>query len=278
MEKKFLFLFLILLALPSKAQFTNFRLSSEVLIENAVKGAFYIAESSYYIADANGKKYGRGGKTYFNKVKTLACKTDAGYVMAADALEPWKSDPVYDKYRNNANYIPILTDTIEFSNLENKAKQIVSINDNISLFDNKLMLTVKDNTNADGLSISTDNSDFTWLVIVKSNSEGEYNLILIKESLDLTKDNPEPLNNPILDNNVLGGIYISANVINVGMVDFSISGFMVKEGRKWKVLPVNESLKNNENETPEQEVTIGVTVVEEPSDELTPVNNSEISE
>lgn len=278
MKRILLGLSVAFLSLASSAQLLNIRIGSDPLIEDAVKGAFYIAESKYFIKDVNsGQKYGRGGKTYFNQSKALACRTSDGFFMVSSALQPWNDDPQFAKYKSNDNFEPVLNDTIDFVSLDGKNQCAVLLNDNVESFEDNQIVCVGDTVRSDGLSISSETSELNWIIWVKETNDG-YTFSIIKKTLDLTQHGPVMLDNPDMDKNVLGGIYISANVINVGMVDFSISGFMVKEGRKWKVLPVNESLKNNENETPEQEVTIGVTVVEEPSDELTPVNNSEISE
>lgn len=260
------------------AQLLNVRIGSDALVEEAIKDAVVMIESKYCVQDVEtNQKYGRNGKPYFNTIGFLGCRTDKGVITSERVLTPWTEDKLFDKYRDDSKYRPLLDSTLVVQSVQIDTVQHIDITTGL-IFNNDstLICTGTEKNRADGLMMATDNNDATnWIVWIKKSSKNaskdspdfEYNII--KRSIEFTTGEVV-IDTPNSANPFIGGLYISAKVVSVGLVEFSLSGFIIEDSGRWVIKPVNTNTFSSDKEV--QEITS-----QAPSgldDNLTPVKEN----
>lgn len=238
---------LMLVQSSAYAQLLNVRIGSDALVEDAIKDAVVIVESNYCIQDTEtNQKYGRNGKSYFNILQFLGCRTDKGIITCQKAIQPWAVDEMFDKYRGNNKYQPLLDSTLVVRTLSVDTVENISIASDLSFNnDSTLICTNVGGSRADGLMLSADNADsINWIVWVKNSTNKEskespnVEFTITKKTVDFSKENVI-VDTPNSTNSFIGGLYVSAKVVSVGLVEFSLSGFVVDNSGKWIVEPIN---------------------------------------
>lgn len=269
---------LMLIQSSAQAQLLNVRIGSDALVEDAIKGAVVMVESKYCVQDVEtNQKYGRNGKPYFNTIGFLGCRTDNGVITSERALTPWAEDNLFDKYRDNSKYRPLLDSTLVVQSVQIDTVQHIDISTGL-LFNNDstVICTGIDKNRADGLMVATDDNDATnWIVWIKKSSKieskessnFEYNIV--KKSIEFTKGDVV-IDTPNSANSFIGGLYISAKVVSVGLVEFSLSGFIIEDSGRWVIKPVNTNTFSSDNE--EQEIVSQTP--NDSDDNLTPVKEN----
>lgn len=277
---RYIFCFIVLLysQISSHAQLLNVRIGSDALVEEAIKGAVVMVESKYCVQDVETKqKYGRNEKPYFNTVCFLGCRTDNGVITSAQSLTPWTDDNLFDKYRNNNKYRPLLDSTLVVQSVQIDTVQHIDISAGL-LFNNDstIICTGINKNRADGLMVATDDNDATnWIVWIKKSSKNEskessnleYNII--KKTVEFAKGDVA-IDTPNSANSYIGGLYISAKVVSVGLVEFSLSGFIIEDSGKWIIKPVNTRTFSSDKENQE----IASQAPSDSDDSLTPVKEN----
>lgn len=275
MNKYFYVLSLItfmLFQLPADAQLLNIKFGSDALVESAIKDAVVVVESKYYIRDTEtNQKYGREGKPYFNTVDFLGCKTDKGVITNAKVLCPWNADKMYDKYIENPKYQPQLDNMLVARSVAGDTIVSIDLNSNIVFDSDSVLICAVDVENrADGLSLSSgDNESINWIVWVNKSTEDEsteMEYYIYKQTVDLT-NGAATIENKIPANSFLGGLYIKAKVVSIGLVEFSLSGFIVNKDGRWIVEPVNADTLLPDNRNKDEEAKR----MDRPMEELTPL-------
>lgn len=240
---------LMFICMSANAQLLNIKIGSDELVENAIKNAVVIVESNYCIENVEtNQKYGRKGKSYFNILQFLGCRTDKGIIIGVDAIKPWEVDDLFDKYRNNNKYQPLLDSTLVVHSVLTDKGNAMDITSRLSFNNDSTLLCIHDSNNSlDGIMLSEDNNDaVNWIVWVKNPKGADLKCItdleytIVKKSLDFSEDE-NIVDIPNSSNSYVGGLYVSAKVIGVGLVEFSLSGFVVKNSEKWLVRPVNSN-------------------------------------
>ena len=269
------FAVLLVICHSAHAQLLNIRIGSDALVEEAIKDAVLIVESNYCVQDVKtNQKYGRNGKSHFNILQFLGCKTDKGVIVSEKAIHPWDVDGLFDKYRNDSKYRPLLDSSLVVRSLPSNKNNTIQIAPNL-LFNNEntVMCAKTGDSTVDGLMLSVDNNNLVnWIVWIKKTSNkdnlSDLEYTIVKKTIDF------PIGDAVIDtpnssNSYLGGLYISAKVVSVGLVEFSLSGFIVEKSGKWIVEPINSEVfalstsdAGKEINTPE---------LDEPNDNLTPV-------
>ena len=280
--KKIIISLLALTALifNADAQFINVKLGTDMLIEDAVKDAIVLVETSYCIQDKEtGQKYGRNGNSIFNSDVFFACKTSTGVMTEANAMTPWENDPAFDKYRNDSKYQPVLSDSVIIKTLKGEkvcATTIGKKQDEGS--DNKLAFFPC--KGAKGLKLAADNpTEFNWIIWVKEKNESEegssYELSVVKKTIEKTGGTPAKVEMPVYETNYFGGIYVTANVIETGTIEFTLDGLIIGDKDDWKLYSLNGKNLPKEKTKPAKPAIkepVGAT----PDDELTPVSSNNI--
>lgn len=266
---------LISIQTPAHAQLLNVRIGSDALVEEAIKDAIVVVESKYCIQDVESEqKYGRNGKPYFNTLEFLGCKTDKGVIISEKTIKPWTVDELFDKYRNNKKYRPLLDSTLVIRLLPKDTIQPIDITKNLSFNnDSTLVCAGAGESRTDGLMVSTNDINTTnWIVWIKKSSKNEskespeieYNII--KRTVEFS-NGAVVIDTPSATNSFIGGLYISAKVISVGLVEFSLSGFVIENSDRWMIEPVNVNTFSSDNvNTDETTPTLN-----DSDDTLTPV-------
>lgn len=272
---------LLLVHLSASAQLLNFRIGSDVIVEAAVRDAIVLVESNYCIQDIEtGQKYGRNGQTYFNVLHFLGCKTDKGIMISEMSIHPWDVDNLFDKYRSENKYKPLLDSTFVIRSFSSDKTETINLRRNLSFNNDSTMVCANIGVGSvDGLTLTFDHEESVanWIIWVKDpvkndpmGTSGELGCTIIKKTIDFSMDDAM-VDPPSFSNSYLGGLYVSAKVINVGLVELSLSGFIVGTSDKWIALPVK-----NETCAAMGSPTGGTPVVEGPGqaeDGLTPVGN-----
>lgn len=239
----------MLTQLSVSAQLLNVRIGSDALVEDAIRDAVVLVESRYCIQDVEtDKRYGRYGKPYFNKVLFLGCRTSKGLITNAQVISPWNVDKQFDNYRKNNKYRPLQDSTLLVHVFPVDTIQPIAISSNFCFSSDSTMICVGDRSRSSNCLILSDVDDSTtnWIVWVKINKDSEsdgapiFEYNIVKKTIKLT--NGEALiDAPSSDNPPIGGLYISAKIVRVGVVEFSLSGFILEDFGKWMLLPVNVS-------------------------------------
>lgn len=241
------------------AQLLNVRIGSDALVEEAIKDAVVMIESKYCVQDVEtNQKYGRNGKPYFNTIGFLGCRTDKGVITSEKVLTPWTKDNLFDKYRDNRKYRPLLDSTLVVQSVQIDTVQHIDISTGLFFNnDSTLICTGIEKNRADGLMVATDDNDATnWIIWIKKSSKNEskessnFEYNIIKKTIEFTKGDVV-IDTPNSVNSFIGGLYINAKVVSVGLVEFSLSGFIVEDSGRWVIKPVNTntfSLDNEESE------------------------------
>ncbi len=274
------FAVLTLVNFSAHAQLLDIKLGSDVLVENAIKDAIVVVESNYCIQDIEtNQKYGRNDKPYFNVLQFLGCKTEGGIVVGGNVVKPWSVDALFDKYRKGSRYRPLLDNALLVRTLAKDRSDTTSIASNLSFNSDSTLVFAHGKNAVDGLALSVDDKDaVNWIVWVekspsddsKTTSGLEYRIF--KKTVDFSTgdviiNSPNPLSS------YLGGLYVSAKVISVGLVEFSLSGFVVGDSGEWLVKPVNNVMFSSVKDSSESEVNTPISNT--PDDSLTPVGKND---
>lgn len=277
---RYIFCFIVFLCsqINAHAQLLNVRIGSDALVEDAIKGAVVMVESKYCVQDVEtNQKYGRNGKPYFNTIDFLGCRTDEGVITSERALTPWAEDNMFDKYRDNSKYRPLLDSTLVVKSVQIDSIQQIDISTGL-LFNNDstIISTGIDKNRADGLMVATDDTDAThWIIWIKKSSKNEskeasnFEYNIIKKSIEFTKGDAV-IDTPNSTNSFIGGFYITAKVVSVGLVEFSLSGFIIEDSGRWVIKPINTNIFSSDNK--EQEIISETPNVSD--DSLTPVKEN----
>lgn len=217
--------------LTAGAQLLNVKLGSDALVEEAVRDAIVVAQSEYCLEDkADGQRYGRSDNSYFNRVDFIGCKTEDGVVVGGEVLFPWLSDPDFDKYRNSTKYAPALLDSLTLTTLDGTRIEQIPMSGVTALSGDSLLVAVP-TPNPAGLAPGKANpAGLNWIVWVREGKEveggGSLELSAMKRTVDFDAYGNASVDMPA-GPKCLGGIYVGANVIAPGVVEFSLLGFVM---------------------------------------------------
>lgn len=261
-NQKLFVLWLLIAAQSVNAQLLNVRIGSDALVEDAIKDAVVIVESDYCILDTeSNQKYGRHNGSYFNVVHFLGCRTDKGVITTGKAVEPWSVDKLFDKYRNDSKYRPLLGNTMTVRYLTGNKNESVDTEADLRFNgDSTLVCSKVEDSGTDGLIVDADDKkSVNWIVWIKQAADKkidedidlEYSIV--KRTID-TSDKNRVIETPNSTDEYLGALYVSAKVVSVGLVKFSLSGFIIDKLGKWVVEPVGNAF-SSENEEPRTEVS-----------------------
>jgi hypothetical protein len=244
----------MLIQLSASAQLLNLKIGSDALVEGAIKDAIVLVESKYFVQDVESKQaYGRNGKSYFNTVPFLGCKTDNGVITSAQVVTPWVVDKLYDKYRDQSKYQPLLENTLSVRSLSTDSIQTIDISSKLSFnTDSTLVCTDVACNPSDGLMLCSDENDIiNWVIWIRqstTNESPQFGYSIVKKTVEFTNDKGF-IDPPASTNSLIGGLYISAKVVSVGLVEFSLSGLVIENSGRWIVEQINvnsfSSITNN---------------------------------
>lgn len=250
---KYNYIFCLILLLithtSANSQLLNIKIGSDALVEDAIKDAIILVESRYCIQDIESdQKYGRNGDSYFNKISFLGCKTEKGILTSSQAMKPWEVDKTYNKYRDNSKYRALLDSTLIIRSLPIDTTQSIDISSNL-VFNNDstlICIGIADNIKESMAFSTVDKGATNWIVwVLESTNENskdsqlfEYNIV--KRTIDFSKDKGS-LDIPSSTNPVVGAIYLNANVVSVGLIEFCLSGFAIDKSGEWIIVPVDSN-------------------------------------
>ncbi|MDO5395706.1 MAG: hypothetical protein Q4F07_07060 [Bacteroidales bacterium] len=238
---------LMVVSVAASAQLLDVRIGSDALVEDAIKDAVVIVESSYCIQDVTtGQKYGRNNKKSFNRLQFLGCKAENGIIVSEKVIHPWNVDVLFDKYRNDGLYRPIFDNVLTVRSLLSEKDDTINIASNLSFNnDSTVIYANTGDSSVDGIPVSVDNENIVnWIVWIKNPADKEYDDLpdleytIVKKTIDFSIGNT--VDTPPSSNSYLGGLYVSAKVVSVGLVEFSLSGFLIGESGKWIVMPIDD--------------------------------------
>ena len=253
--KKYIYLLLMLIALPATAQIFNFslRTNNQQLIDKALSGAFVGISQSYELCDTiKDEHFGRDGKDYFSIVPFIGIETEKGLVFPASVLTPWANDIDFKKYRDK--YKPLATkSTIRLLNVEGelsiRESQSPIIGTPVTSYLNILTDTLQ---SSKGLIVDTipgvKDGWFIWLSSNKDLAETDsVKFTSIKKDLEVPLDGEYlRIDTPEISETVYGGIYVTPKQTEVGQITFILTGVMVFDEDGW-ILDLPFITKNNEN-------------------------------
>jgi hypothetical protein len=266
----------------SHAQFSirSLNSSNQQLIEEAVKEGFFIVHRSYQLKDTTDtpQYYGWNNAPNFGETYSLGVKAINGYYLDDKAIHPWLYDSKFDEYRDNRQYVPvvskseyksykILTDSsfitfpIKDSTwVDNAEKSFYFVTD--SVFEN------------DGFSL--DDSDgvkqgwLVWLVSVdsleKKNNESLSLMVYRSELEFVSGKNTYKIDTPSTNKLIWGGIYIVPKIDGVGRISLSLSGFASKKDGDWQVIRLGDKVEEDAVQPLKPVKEGGLTPVKEKTD------------
>lgn len=254
MKRNIILLFFLLFSISSKAQ--TFYTSNQQILKDIVINSFFVIEQSYQLEDTiNNQRFGRNNQPEFGKLRRLAVKTQKGCIVSNDVLFPWCSDPDCTQYLGRykgviSNTIAYeISDTIasarDFSTdlISEKNQYISSIND--SIFSNKGFKVVIPSRKTEGWVV--------WITAKKGldmiTSGNAVSYQIYKKEIAFTEDSLcYEIIGPTTDDNIIGGIYIVPGEPQIGILEFNISGVMIKNNENWKLIPLKFLNSTDEND------------------------------
>lgn len=243
----FVFMLCVLLAKAQDFTGLNFKLSNNAIVETGVKDGVFVFAHSYQLMDtATMQRFGRYGNKEFGKTMTIAVKIKNGYIVSEAAVAPWEYDDNYAKYKGL--YKPVsykiesrqIADTIGVEMYD-------GIMPNHKILQGTNINYVEDSISFGGEGFDIDNEygiKNGWCVwyTTTSNANCVDSLTTISTMTnkhDMTVEIEKKrysIDAPNTEATVLGGIYVIPVQQSVGLVNFKLSGIMVKEGEKWNII------------------------------------------
>ena len=237
----------VVLGLPffASAQMFNFgfKTSSQQFIEDAINGSIVCIEQKYALSDSiTGEEFGRNELDYFNFVDYIGFKTDKGIITYSEILTPWENDQAFSKYKGK--YKPILKTTIlraindgdsisstvpqNFPSLLQYLKGIVLSSDSLSAMKGLQIDTIAGIKNG-------------WEIWRTRKGNGEkidsVSYKCIKQQIEIPTDGSRiNIALPDVDNEVLGGIYVTPKVTAPGQLTFYLNGVLTCMDGNWSLI------------------------------------------
>ena len=270
--RKTIFILLLWLPFIATAQLFNFsfKTSNQQFVEDAVRGSIVCIEQKYALSDTvSGDEFGRNGLDYFNYVDFIGVETDKGLLLYSEVLTPWEKDKDFAQYKGK--YKPVLKAS-ELVKLNGANNGPTTLPENFvsSLEDLKGLALSRDYSLAIGEGLQTDTVAGTkegWAIwiIRRSNSEkiDSVSYTCIRQQIEIPADG-SCINAtlPDVDNEVLGGIYVTPKVTAPGQLTFYINGVFACIDDNWKLL---FPFVTEQTETPEKTETSRLTPIKAPN-------------
>lgn len=250
MKRLNLFIVLLLASFSCKAQLPSFKMESTALIENAVREGIYIIRTSYSLKEvASGDLYGLDGQTYFGELYSIGYALPDGWIAIGDITSPWEKDHNFDKYQNDENYIPVLSDSLQITSIVPDYNTTFSIRANLKVDTDANFTRIKAHKAYPRplLYKSASNDDKGWIIwctvdekeTLKNSSE----VALTATSYNLSADKfGFPVENTPYGRKVIGGFYIIPDIKEPGHIQFYVEGLLQPMGDRWIIVPAPTDL------------------------------------
>lgn len=255
----------------------NFKSGANTLIESAVKDGIYVVNTSYFLKDKKtGQSYGRGGLKYYGTCSTLGYALPYGILCDENIFTPWEDDNAFDRYRNNENYEPVLSDSVYITNLAGEEVCRIPTTNAVShVPDTKWIFFIE---TLDSLKRFHVNDVKTgklsgWMIWICSDDEAtdsskKYSLQSNYKDIELDGI-PVNVDSPFLSKGLAGGFFVIPEIEGVGDIRLNIRGVLKKDSLQWHLDPINSSwITNKEDRELEEE---NQALEPDNQDELTPI-------
>jgi hypothetical protein len=241
------------------AQFNIGQSSNQHLIESAVKDGILIVKQEYALQNVEtGKLFGRNNQTFFGISYSIALKLNGDFVGGQKLAAPWKTDPNYCEFADNAKYTPVITKTqyrkVEMNSFETLAFDTARVATIVPDY----LYTWPDVKGDFGFQVdNTIGFKKGWLVWVTS-SEGiqqqdsiAIELEIYRTEVDVVLDSVfYEIKVPNIKKPIIGGFYILPVVSRIGQVTFDLVGTLHLIDKKWNIVTfgAKEVIENKNNE------------------------------
>ena len=224
-----------------------FSSSEQQLVQSVVSNSLLIIEQSYQLRDTvSNQLFGRNNRPEFGKIRGIGVKSTAGYILGKQLMTPWMLDANCTRYLNEYKGVLSKTTAFELTDTVSPAHELPI---SIMASQNTKVCCVNDTTVFHGKGFETRrNHDINgWMIWITSRSglndlkEGDrINYIIYKKEFELTPDSVlYKVTPPTTDETILGGIYITQAIPQIGMMQFYLDGFLYNEANEWNMVLTN---------------------------------------
>jgi len=262
--KSFIILMLLtsVLSQISFAQSFDFPLKSnnQQLIEDAVRDGLFIVERSYQLKDKKGKLYGWNESDHFGQSRSLGVKVEGGFVLSDKAVNPWLYDAHYDDYSANADYTPVVSESVYAAIGDSTTAVLPYKNIDYKPFADGKFYLVADSVFA-GKGFLTDDScglKKGWLVWLVADEKGEYDMLIYRREADFGKSlNTVEIDAPSTTKTIVGGVFFVPTTTATGQITFVLSGLAVERDNQWLIAGLGKPAEEKPAATEEKPKTDG---------------------
>ncbi len=251
---------------------------NQPLVEKAIEKGFFLSKQSYQIYDKkSGDIFGLNGKSEFGVQYTIGIKTLGGFLLVDKAMRPWLYDNNFEKYKGK--YDPIFYQALYSESKEKVAYDTLeyTLTQQEMLVDTTLYYFPSRTFGGEGFALDDIAGEKDgWIVWITSSREADFekevdlHYTIYKKTLTLKQEREVfQIEQPSVEQKILGGIYVVPSYTKIGVLEFKLCGILVPVDDKWFIhCPFVESThkRNPSVEDSEKE--------SEQSVELTPIGKA----
>lgn len=217
------------------------KMGENQLIEDAVKDGFVVMNTYYALQTNNGKKYGRDGHDFFGHSCYVGYSLPQGYVTMAEAMNPWEKDEMYESFRDEGKYTPVLLDSIMIRTGNGSGTLRGSVNSEcMAIGETGLVSLLAGEDNQQSLMLSQEDVNKGWLVFAmipkdknkvfdKTTPLSFTSKVFTFKETGMLVDVPQRSRETIV-----GGIFVVPVIKGIGQVELQAKAFLTKNSDdKW---------------------------------------------
>lgn len=233
------------------AQFPQnfFNSSNQHLVEQAVENGIVLLQSDYQLLDTtNNTRYGWNNQNVFNSIYSIGVKIENGFLVTDDFTTPWKNDARYNNLSSNS-YIPIITNSYNKTLNDSVMCELIYNQNNISCLHESSVYkidSIEHNNRGFVIDRTNGNKDgwLVWVICSDTIVSNKSNLSVLtyryKTTIEIDK-HIYSLPEPSTSENVICGFYVVPNNDIIGVLDFHLVGFALKDNETWNLVCDNKT-------------------------------------
>lgn len=247
--------------------------SSQQLVEDAVRGGFFLLRQDYQLQDtATGKYFGRDGRNEFGSIYALGIRMKGGCCLPDRGVRPWEYDANFDHYR--MTHLPVIYKTFlrELADTVIQETAAPAATKPLELASQQCYYIADTLLGRQGFEAETGSGKkqgwLVWIVADRSLEEAaaakSVSYVIYRRDMEFRKETSEyAVDAPSQAQKLWGGAYVIPVQTAVGQLTFRVAGILLPKGEKWVMTTALEKLPTAQTVRPAGDDPVT----------LTPVNN-----